>query len=88
METGRINNVPKDSQRKVYSQPHKPDPKKISWGFLLPSHFLLYICGMDKKLMTRKQILNKLQEIMSTLDMSVVRLMTVEQLRQYSKKFI
>ena len=49
---------------------------------------MLYICGMEKKLMTRKQILNKLQEIMSTLDMSVVRLMTVEQLRQYSKKFI
>jgi len=34
VETGRINNVPKDSQPKVYSQPHKPDPKKISWGFL------------------------------------------------------
>ena len=88
METGRTNNVPKDSQPKVYSQPDKPDPKKKTWGFLLPYHFLLFLCGMEKKQMTRKQILNKLQEVMSTLDMSVVRLMTVEQLRQYSKKFI
>jgi len=38
--------------------------------------------------MTREEMLKKLSKVMNTVDMCVIRLMSVKQLREYSKNFI
>lgn len=43
---------------------------------------------MKTKHMTREEILNKLNKVMNAVDMCVIRLMSTQQLREYSKKFI
>ena len=56
METGRNNNVPKDSQPKVYSQPDKPDPEDFSSGFFVYIKNVFYICNPKNNIMMKKPI--------------------------------
>jgi len=48
----------------------------------------MYICGMEKKPKSRKQILKQLSVFMNELDMKVIKLMNDSQLKKYSEKFI